>query len=104
MSLTAYTLGILLSLPPAYSDQEEINRNQRMQVIAEAIAQASHRATCTERFKSPDCERVWPDTPQELAALLVTKGWWESRFASNVHQDHCQHIEATVGKDERGVA
>lgn len=93
MKLTATILSMLLSLPPAYTDVEEEGREQRMQVVAAAIAHASTRAACVEPYDDPRCKPIWHRSEVELGALLVTKGWWESRFALNVHEGKCKPYE-----------
>ena len=36
--------------------------------------------------------------PGDLAALVVTKGWWESRYARNVHEGKCAAWECDAVK------
>lgn len=93
MELTSITLAMLLSLPPAYVDREEVGRETRMQVIADAVAQTTERASCTGAYEEPSCTAIWKDEPRQLAALLITKGWWESRFVKNVHEGRCKKDE-----------
>lgn len=99
MDLTQYILLILMSLPAAHRDTESWEeRNGRMEVTARAIDAASSRATCTGKFESQDCERIWHGAKKDLALLLVTKGWWESRFAQNVHEGNCAPTECDATK------
>jgi hypothetical protein len=83
----AIVLTMLLALPPAHEDRNEPNRVERLSVIADAVAQSVDRATC-EGY-SP-CTPIWTGAPRDLAALVVTVGWWESRFARNVHAGKCR--------------
>lgn len=87
--LTHWILAMLMVFPPCYRDKNEPNRSERMATIASAIDDATARATCSEPFDVPDCSPMWSRSQRELAAMLVTKGWWESRFASNVHAGRC---------------
>lgn len=103
MKLTATVLSMLLSLPPAYTDAEETGRDQRMQTVAEAIAHAATRATCVDPYNDPRCEPIWERSEVELAALLVTKGWWESRFARNVHEGNCKPYECDAVRTAFGI-
>lgn len=103
MKITGIILAMLLSLPPAYVDQDEVNREERMQVIAEAIAHASSRATCSDIYAEPGCSRIWNGDSEDLAAMLVTKGWWESRFVSNVHAGKCKDYECDAVKTKHGI-
>lgn len=85
---------ILLSLQPSYSDNETwTERTARMEVIAEAIEDASTAATCTGKYEIPNCKKTWPKDKKSLALLLVTKGYWESKFAKNVHEGKCRKYE-----------
>jgi hypothetical protein len=92
--MKALVLLMLLSLPPAYVDRDEIGRDARMSVIAGAIAEVSDRASCVGEYASKTgCVRIWDDGEKKLAALLVTKGWHESRFARHVHAGECKPDE-----------
>lgn len=83
----ALILTMLLALPPAYEDRVEPDRIERLTVIADAVSQSVVRATCDGY---DDCIAVWPGAPRELAALVVAVGWWESRYAANVHAGKCR--------------
>lgn len=89
---------MLMSLPPAYADRQEPDREQRMEIIAEAISHATARASCSETYALPECKPIWSKSPYRLGALLVTKGWWESRFAKNVHEGKCLPYECDAKK------
>ena len=84
---------MLNTLPPAYIDVNEVGREVRIQTIAEATAQAVGLASCLGPYEKTTCEKIWNDSPQDLAALIVTKGWWESRFSKNVHEGKCKPYE-----------
>ena len=101
MELTTIVLSMLLSLRPAYIDQNEVDRSARMAVLAYAIADVCYQATCKAPYVA-QCDPIWTGTDRELAAMLVTKGWWESRFASNVHAGKCKPDECDP-KMYRGV-
>lgn len=102
MNLLEYTLLALLSLPPSYSDANEVDRDARMRVIASAVSDASTKATCTESYSTPACVRIWDGTSKDLAALVLTKGWWESRYARNVHEGKCREHECDAVKLRNG--
>lgn len=88
---------VLLSMDPSYGDLEPwLVRSQRMEIIAKAIDTAAAEATCSDSFETKTCKRSWPGKKKELALLLVTKGYWESRFARNVHEGKCQSYECDV--------
>ncbi len=95
MTLYDILLVILLSLPAAHSDTEtRVQREARMAVVATAIADASLRATCEEDWTDSEiCERIWPRSRNELAYLLLTIGFWESRYAWNIHAVKCKPWE-----------
>lgn len=94
MSFFEYIVTVLLSLQPAYADEETWEqRADRMRVIAGAIDDASSRATCEDKYNTPDCKKTWNRSKRSLALLLVTKGFWESKFAKNVHEGKCRSYE-----------
>lgn len=85
---------ILLSLEPSYGDNESWqDRSARMEIVATAIDDASSRATCSDKYDTSDCKKIWPRDKKSLALLLVTKGFWESKFAKNVHEGKCRKYE-----------
>jgi hypothetical protein len=103
MNFAQYLLLVLLSLPGAYHDKETWDeRVERMTVVADAVDEVASRATCSERYNDPSCEKVWPRSKKELALLLVTKAWWESRFALNVHEGNCRDFECDAYKTRSG--
>ena len=94
MNFVNYIVTILLSLEPSYSDKETwADRTARMEIIAEAIEDASTKATCEEKYNTPDCKKTWTRGRRSLALLLITKGFWESKFAKNVHEGKCRAYE-----------
>lgn len=105
MNFVNYITAILLSLEPSYSDKETWEeRSARMEIVAEAIEDASSKATCEEEYNTPDCKKTWIKGRRSLALLLITKGFWESRFAKNVHEGKCRPYECdayTTGGNRR---
>jgi hypothetical protein len=101
-----YILLLLLSLSPAYVDNESWEeRTARMTVIAKAIDNAGDWATCSGKYVATEersCKVQWSGTKKQLALFLVTKGWWESRFAKNVHEGKCKPYECDPHKDKKG--
>lgn len=94
MKLINYIVSILLSLDPSYSDKETwAERTTRMEIIAEAIDDASSKATCEEKYNTLDCKKKWINNRRSLTLLLITKGFWESKFAKNVHEGKCRPYE-----------
>jgi hypothetical protein len=98
IDLASAIAAVAISLPasavpldsPRYEAPED--RAVRMVVIAEAIASAATRATCTELWATLDapCRRIWPGSATELAALLLSLGYLESGFAEWVHAGRCR--------------
>jgi len=72
-------------------------------MVAKAIDEASSKATCMDAYDAAGCERKWQKTKKELALLLVTKGFWESRFAKNVHENKCRNYECDAYKSQGKV-
>jgi hypothetical protein len=94
MNFIKYITMILLSLEPSYSDKETWDqRTARMELIATAIDDAASKATCSDKYDVPKCEKTWSQDKKSLALLLVTKGYWESKFAKNVHEGKCRVYE-----------
>ena len=99
MNFIKYITMILLSLEPSYSDKETWDeRTARMEIIATAIDDASSKATCSDKYNTPGCEKSWPSDKKSIAMLLVTKGFWESKFAKNVHEGKCRLYECDAYK------
>jgi hypothetical protein len=98
MSLSAWVLAAVLSLPPAYADREETGRAERMTTVANAVVEVTARATCADSYAVPRCSPIWSGDRRSLAALLIAKGWWESRFARNVHEGQCRPDECDAVK------
>lgn len=78
-------LEIMRGLPPAAYGPKPAElleeRERRYARIAISIDQASSRAVELKK---------WPGTQDELVGMLVTLGWWESRFAHHVHAGKCR--------------
>jgi hypothetical protein len=90
MTFAEFLLTVLMAIQPWYKDQESWDdRQARMTLVAEAIDDASSRMTCSDKYAVPECKRKWAKSKKELAFLLVTKGWWESKFAKHVHEGNC---------------
>lgn len=94
MNFVNYITTILLSLQPSYNDAENWEqRSERMSVIAQSIDDAASKSTCSDSYATSDCVKVWPGDKKSLVILLITKGYWESRFAKNVHEGKCYKYE-----------
>lgn len=94
MNFIQYITLMLLSLEPSYGDKESWEaRTERMTVIAKAVDDAASKATCSDSYAIPSCEKKWAGSKKELATLLITKGYWESRFAKHVHEGKCRNKE-----------
>ena len=94
MNFIKYITAILLSLQPPFADKETWeDRSARMEIVAVAIDDASSKSTCTEKYDTKDCTKIWPGEKKDLALLLVTQGYFESKFAKNVHEGKCKPYE-----------
>lgn len=101
MDMTATIAAILLSLTPFYKDartEEPDERSARMLVVAQAINDAANRAACTGAYATEECSKIWHRGPRQLAGLLITQGYWESRFALHVQQGRCGPTECDAEK------
>lgn len=81
--MKALVLSALLALSPAWEDREEVGRADRLSMIADAIAHAA-------------------DNDREIAAALITTGWWESRYSRRIHAGRCGRMECDAVHDIRG--
>jgi hypothetical protein len=94
MNFVTYITTILLGFQPIYGDNESWDqRVERMTIIAQAIDEASSKSTCSDKYNVPGCTPDWPADKKSLALLLVTTGYWESKFAKNVHEGKCKTYE-----------
>ena len=94
-------LAALFALPqPHYASglnpETPAETRARYERIAAAVATASTVATCSDQPEG--CRRVWPGTRRELAAALVTLGWWESKYVWRVHAGKCRPLECDAGR------
>lgn len=106
MSITTLIFTILIGLPRFHADTESsAERTARLTVIAQAIDSATLHATCTGDWAAADwCRPIWPAAERlDLAILIVTQGFWESRFAQRVHADQCQALECDPVKLASGA-
>lgn len=102
-----YILLLLMSVTPAYSDLETWDeRIARMTILAGAIDNAASWATCTDKYeptKEKPCKVQWTGNKKDLAILLVTKGYWESRFSKRVHEGKCKPDECDPHRNSDGT-
>jgi hypothetical protein len=84
--------AVLISLTPYYTDEQhetDAEREARMKTIARAIADVSSRATCHHQYNEKACPGIWDGEPEQIAALLITQGYFESRFSYHVQAGKC---------------
>lgn len=98
MSPTATAiLTALLALPPYHRDAEVMaERERRLSTVAVAIDQVVARYTCGDTTEP--CRPAWPGTRPQLAAMLVTQGFFESGFAQHLHEGVCGPHECDGGR------
>jgi hypothetical protein len=103
VSLRELLLVLMLGLPAPYHEHENVeSRRARLGVVAQAITDASSRATCSDTRVASQCEKVWPGKQRDLALLLVTEAYWESRLALNVHEGNCREFECDPYRSMHG--
>lgn len=94
MGLSEILVVLMLGMPAYHLDKEpEAERRARLEVIAEAVVDASALATCTSPYARPGCGVLWRGSQRDLALLLVTQAYWESRLAKNIHEGRCRRFE-----------
>ena len=106
MILLKALVFVALSLQPWYKDvktEDPIDRTARYSVISHAINGAVDNATCTGSYKTnPYCTPIWKGKKEQLAFLLLTQAYFESRFARNVHAGNCEKHQCDAYKDRNG--
>jgi hypothetical protein len=89
---TKLFIFIMKFLTPSVYDvkyEELSHREERMQMVAESIANSSHKATCTENYKIPGCKRIYGGSPEMLAMIVLRFAYQESNLAEYVHSNKC---------------
>ena len=88
--LLAILTALLVSLPAWHEDTETLEeRTDRMGTIASAVLLTADQATCSDDYMM-SCTPVWPGDRDELAILLVTLAWYESRLSERIHSGLCR--------------
>ena len=89
---TKLFIFIMAFLAPSKYDVKYENpddRKARMEIVAESVATAAHKATCTEQYKTPGCKRLYGGSPEMLAMIVLKFGYQESNLAEYVHSNRC---------------
>ncbi|HET9958094.1 MAG TPA: hypothetical protein VFQ61_26545, partial [Polyangiaceae bacterium] len=89
MSLASYVLMGITALPTFHEDVgDRYSEQKRIQAetIATAIAEVAEKA------------QGWPGTPRELASLLLTVAWHETRLSLRIHEGNCRPFECDHGR------
>ena len=95
-------LAALLSLRPFHLDVEtEEERLLRLTTISTAIASAAAEATCEGAPAEAGCQPIYAGNTRELAFLLVSQAYHETRFARHVHEGRCR---TNIGECDSGRA
>jgi len=89
VSLTTYLLTAIASLPTFHEDVSEqlvAQKHDQAQMIATAIDEAVEQAS------------GWPDSKRELASLMLTIAWHETRLSLRIHDGRCKPHECDRGR------
>ena len=89
MSFTTYILTAISSLPMFHEDvgdQFAAQKQQQAEIIASAISRAAENT------------RGWPGSKRELATLLLTVAWHETRLSLRIHGGQCKPFECDHGR------
>lgn len=89
MNLTAYILTAIASLPTFHEDVGDkfvAQKREQAQLIANAISRAAENA------------QGWPGSKRELATLLLTVAWHETRLSLRIHDGRCKPFECDHGR------
>lgn len=96
LTLSQTLLAILLTLKPHDEDinEQHLERINRLTIIAESISNASKDILCKEDEINNDKQKFcWNGTQKEIALLLITKGYSETRFSKRIHSGKCYDNE-----------
>lgn len=103
-------LAAMLALPlvqyPKGDEDPETKeaREARYEVIAQGIDFAVRTATCSTLEPVEGCTPWWPaDQGEQLASMLVSLGWWESKFMLRIHENKCRTNECDSFKSWDGT-
>ena len=96
--------SILETYEPWWQDlkEEPVARKARLLLLATAQVEAVDHMTCAGKWEGTDCVKKFDADPLELYALLLTAGWWETRYNSRIHAGNCGEDECDGGR-ARGV-
>jgi hypothetical protein len=89
VSLTTYLLAAIATLPTFHEDLGTVlveKKHAQAQVIAQAIADVAESA------------EGWSGSKRELATLLLTVAWHETRFSLRIHEGNCKPYECDHGR------
>jgi hypothetical protein len=105
MTLTEAIFLVLWAWPRHVTDVNEPEdlRRVRLRHTAEAVSDATARATCVGPWATVDCKRIWKRSRSELAAAILAVGKHESHFAEYVGDGRCQDgpVGMQCDKDHR---
>lgn len=94
MTIKALILLVLLSRTPHHRDTEGWNeRKARLELVANAISDASLRATCQGPYtprEGEKCRRLWPASAKAIAFLLATQAIHETHLSAEIHHNRCR--------------
>lgn len=86
MSLTEVAiLSVLSSLPVFHEDVGSSDKSSQLEEVASAVYQTSIRVR-------------WGGDRRELAALLLTIAWHETRLSLRIHAGDCKPLECDRGR------
>jgi hypothetical protein len=89
VSLTTYLLAAISALPTFHEDVGEqfvAQKQAQAELIANAISDAAESV------------QGWPGSKRELAMLLLTVAWHETRLSLRIHEGRCRPYECDHGR------
>ncbi len=123
LRLTPVIMSAILSLKLWHQDvlhEPEAARNDRIEMIAEGIALTAEQATCNfseeqvlprysirEDRRDPfeiinleagECVKIWNGTQEQLAAVLIGLGWYETKFGRRFQLGQCGPDECDAAR------
>lgn len=94
-TLAEAILAVSLALPAPYvpppgQEAAQEARQAFLSTLSVELASVVNEATCTQEWATVDfCQRTWPGSPTELAAMALTLAWFESRLDPRIARGEC---------------
>jgi len=83
----------LVSLPLWWEDarlEKPEDRKERLDIVADTQLDVAYELTCTGVYDTPECEPQFHSDYRKLVGLIITAGFWETRYARRIQLGDCK--------------